>query len=369
MRICFLANGQFSHTYNWIQYFAKKGYEVHLISLDGYKYEPLANLTVHTINPVFPKNIKYLSFIINSWFGPFINSFKIKKLIRTIDPDILHAHYMTDYGLLGYLMHFPVFVLTLWGSDILVTPKKSLFHRIMAKYILDSAKLITCDSKFVCDESLKYCNDPEKTRIVLWGVDLTVFTPKMQYSRTLKNITILSTRGSSPIYNVDTIINTIPAVAKEFPDVRYIIKCIDFETDKLEREARLLKVTDFIDFNFTYFNSAEFSELHHKADIFISVPSSDSSSVSLHEAMASGLPVIVSDIPANHEWITHGWNGFIVPVRDPKELAKSILQLIENPDLMRLFGERNTQLIRDKADRKKHMAHMEELYHELLERK
>jgi glycosyltransferase involved in cell wall biosynthesis len=82
--------------------------------------------------------------------------------------------------------------------------------------------------------------------------------------------------------------------------------------------------------------------------------------------MACGLAAIVSDIPANHEWITDGWNGFIVPVRNPEKLASSIIQLIENPELMQLFGERNAQIIRDRADREKHMSRMENLYKQLL---
>jgi glycosyltransferase involved in cell wall biosynthesis len=79
--------------------------------------------------------------------------------------------------------------------------------------------------------------------------------------------------------------------------------------------------------------------------------------------------VIVSDIPANHEWITDGLNGFIVPVRNPEKLAQSIIQLIEKPGLMQLFGKRNAQIIRDRADQEKHMAYMENLYQQLLGKK
>ena len=63
----------------------------------------------------------------------------------------------------------------------------------------------------------------------------------------------------------------------------------------------------------------------------------------MFEAMACGLPVIVSDIPANREWVIDGWNGLIVPVRNPEKLAEAILHLIENPDLMQLFGKKTTE--------------------------
>jgi|WetSurMetagenome_2_1015567.scaffolds.fasta_scaffold24405_2 L-malate glycosyltransferase len=378
MRICFLADGKSVHTYNWIHYFTKKGHQTHLISLDGYAFETLDNLTVHTIKPFFPNNIRILSYLINSWFGPFLNSFRIRRLVRTINPDILHSHYLTDYGLLGYLIHFPTFVVTLWGSDILVTPRKSLYFRFMAKFILNSATLITCDSESVKDECLIYCKDQEKVKVVLWGVDLTTFHEREDDRRDTKIINILSTRNIISLYNIDTIVSSIPSVVKKYPDVRYTLKwCTnEHEIQKITSSKNLLlkiasslNVTEYIEFINKYVPYTELPAIHYNADIFLSVPSSDSSSISLLEAMACGLPVIVSDLPANHEWITDGWNGFIIPVRDPEKLAEAILQLIENPDLMRLFGKRNAQIVRDRADREKQMAHMEGLYKQLLENK
>jgi L-malate glycosyltransferase len=365
MRICFLATGRSVHTYNWIKFFAKKGHQVHLICFEEYKFERLENLTVHIIRPVLPK-IKIVSYLTSSWLDPSINSFKIKKLVRKINPDILHAHYLTTYGLLGYFIHFPLFVVTLWGSDILIAPKKSSFHRIMAKFILNSSKLVTCDSERVKEECQKYLADPEKVKVVLWGVDLSLFRERQDMRLNQKKIVILSTRGFAPLYNIDTIINSIPSVVKNYPDVKYVLKWMYERDSGLQQQAASLKVTEFIEFVFKNIDYKDFPAFHYEADIFISVPSSDSSSISLLEAMACGLPVIVSDLPANREWITDGWNGFIVPVRDPEKLAEAIIQLIENPDLMRLFGKRNAQIVRDRADREKHMSRMEGLYQQLL---
>ena len=155
---------------------------------------------------------------------------------------------------------------------------------------------------------------------------------------------------------------------EKYPNVKYILKTLpDSQNPELQQLAVSLNVIKYTEFISKLVDYNELPEMLYGVDIFISVPSSDSSSISLLEAMACGLPVIVSDIPANHEWVTDGWNGIIVPVRDPEKLAEAILHLIEKPDLMRLFGERNARIIREKADREKHMAHMEELYQQLLE--
>ena len=369
MRICFLAHGGSLHTHNWIRYFAGKGHQIYLISFDGYQFEPLDNVIVYTITPRFPY-IKFFSYFINLWLGPFINAFKIRGLVRSINPDILHAHYLTDYGLIGYLLHFPLFVVTVWGSDILVAPKKSLYHRIMVKLILNSSKLITGDSNTVRDECLKYCNHPEKVKVILWGVDLSIFHERVNDRTKHPKINILSNRGLIPIYNTDTIVSSIPYVVKKYPHVKLVLKIRKMEElNKFPQIASSLNLMEFIEFVCKDFDSHEVPEFLCSADIFVSVPSSDSTSISLLEAMACGLPVIVSDIPANHEWITDGWNGFIIPVRNPEKLAEAIIHMIENPDLMRLFGKRNAQIIRDRADREKHMAHMEDLYKQLLENK
>ncbi len=359
MKICFLGNGTTTHVYNWIQYFAKKGHQIHLITLDGYSFEPHENITVYHVKTVLSRNRNLLTC--------FAMSFRIRNIIGTIQPDIVHAHYLSDYGLLGYLTRFPRFVVTCWGSDILVEPKKYLFKGLLTPCILNSAKLVTTDSVTARDECLKYSNYPEKTKIILWGVDLATFHETAREKKERAEITILSTRIFAPNYNIDTIVQSIPSVREKHPNVKYILKSIIRSDPQLQRIADALKVSEFIEFVSKNIDYKELAELHSSADIFISVPTSDSSSVSLLEAMASGLPVIVSDIPANHEWITDGWNGFIVPVRDPEKLAEAILHLIEKPDLMRLFGERNARIIREKADREKHMAHMEELYQQLLE--
>jgi glycosyltransferase involved in cell wall biosynthesis len=353
------------HTIRWIQYFAQKGHQIHLISSKELMPGSLDNVTFYRISPVIQTRVKFIAYFINT----FTNIVKSRKLIRTIKPDIVHAHYLTDYGLLGYFVHPRVYIVTIWGTDILIMPNTSFWLKKMAKFILNSANLITCDSDAVKNECLKYCNCPEKIEVIQWGIDVTKFHVQKQDRMNPPRITVLSTRSAEPNYNIDSIVQSIPFVREKFPDVRFIVKfSVGTQTSEIRKLADSLHVTKNLEIINKFIDYNEFPELLNSADIFISVPSSDSSSVSLHEAMACGLPVIVSDIPANHEWITDGWNGFIVPVRNPEKLAESVIQLIEKPDLMQIFGERNAQIIRERADREHHMAHMENLYQHLIEK-
>jgi len=116
MIICLLATAYSLHTYRWIQYFAGKGHYVHLISFQEFSYTPIENLSVHIIKPVLKNKGRIFSYLANKFVDLFINPIKVKKMIRTINPDILHAHYLTNYGSLGYFMHFTKFFFVLLNS-------------------------------------------------------------------------------------------------------------------------------------------------------------------------------------------------------------------------------------------------------------
>ena len=76
-------------------------------------------------------------------------------------------------------------------------------------------------------------------------------------------------------------------------------------------------------------SQTELPRWYHWADLYISPSHVDGSSVSLMEAMACGLPCLVSDIPGNREWVTEGENGWLFPDGDADALAAKILQAMD----------------------------------------
>jgi glycosyltransferase involved in cell wall biosynthesis len=103
------------------------------------------------------------------------------------------------------------------------------------------------------------------------------------------------------------------------------------------------------------------------SDIYVSTSLSDAGlSASTAEAMACGLPVIVTDSGENRVWIEDGKNGFVVPLANPKILAEKIIYLIKNKDIKARFGEINRKIIEERNNYYKEMAKMERIYEEIL---
>lgn len=91
-------------------------------------------------------------------------------------------------------------------------------------------------------------------------------------------------------------------------------------------------------------------ELYKKADMFILPSYSEGCPLSVLEAMACGLPVIVTPVGALVEIIKDKVNGFIVPLSEPAGLKDKILVLAEDNSLRQKIGEANKKLMKDKFD-------------------
>ena len=91
-------------------------------------------------------------------------------------------------------------------------------------------------------------------------------------------------------------------------------------------------------------------EYYHQADLYISPSHVDGSSVSLMEALASGLPCLVSDIPANKEWVVDGHNGWLFPDGDVDALEQRILFAVEQKDTLLEMASASRTLAEQKAN-------------------
>ena len=358
LRIYYLANGQSVHVQKWVKYFADKSYDVHLATFN----EP------ESIEGVKIRKLRYFSKLAY----PF-RIFAVKKAVKEIDPDILHAHYVSHYGVYGALSGFKPFVVTVWGSDVFIDPKKSMAKKYFVKYALKKADLITTNSVSSIKAIVDFGVDEEKVKLIVHGVDLKLFHPVENSEEFKKELCIpqnyqvvISTRNLKPVYDIGTLIKAIPYVIDKCPNTYFLIVGDGILRRQLEELACKLGVAKNVRFVGSVSNR-DMPKFLESSDVFVSTSLSDTRSVSLLEAMACALPAVVTDLDGNRECVKDGVNGFLFPRGNFRELAEKIVYLLREKDIKRKFGVVNRKIVEKKADYKKEMSKMEKLYKELIE--
>jgi glycosyltransferase involved in cell wall biosynthesis len=180
--------------------------------------------------------------------------------------------------------------------------------------------------------------------------------------------TVLSNRNLLPLYNVSLLIRAIPKVIMKEPDTKFLIAGDGAEKGALEREVENLNINSSVKF-LGRVPHEEMPDLLSQADIYVSTSLYDGTSVSLLEAMGSGAFPIVTDIPANREWIVNGENGFLVPIDEERSLAEKIVEAIRNQDLIKRSRKKNFCLIKEKALWPVTIAKTKEIYKMVLDSK
>jgi glycosyltransferase involved in cell wall biosynthesis len=107
---------------------------------------------------------------------------------------------------------------------------------------------------------------------------------------------------------------------------------------------------------------------YHMADLYISPSHVDGSSVSLMEALACGLPCLVSDIPANKEWVFENENGWLFRDGDADHLAEKILAAMNQREKLPQIGEAGRRSAERRADWKKNAEALMQIYRSLVQK-
>lgn len=359
MKICFLASANSVHIQRRIRYFQKNGHEVHIIT---FREADVGNVTIHYLKPKSYGLIgKALFFILKLW--------KVKRLIQEINPDILHAHYITSYGLIGASSGLHPLVITAIGSDILSDCTKSIVFKKINRFALKKANIITAGTDYMIEKITELGIDREKVIKISFGIDLRMFNIEVRDQfKDNRNPSLLSFRAFNEQHNVELLIKALPHVLKQIPQLDIIIIGEGSQGKKIKNLAKKLRISERTRFLGTVPHETIPYYLG-KADIYVSTSLSDSEHVSLQEAMACGAFPVVTDIPVNREWIKDGQNGFLVPTNDPEILAKKICESISASRLRENAQEYNQNLIQRRLLYEDNLKKLEDIYYELSGRK
>lgn len=359
MKICLLSNALSVHTRRWVSLLAHKGFQVYLISFR--KGPPLPGIKTYVFEPRFNNAIYKLIYFA-------CNIKKIKELILQINPDVLHAHYLTNYGLVGALSGYRPLVVSIWGTDLLVDVNKSLLHKKMIKFILEKSYLVTIMAEHMYDKVLQLDCKPDKIMKVSLGIDLDQFNIYGRNKNNDHNCLIVGIRAFEKEQNNEHIIESISYLEKSIREVRLHFYGDGSKLNACKERVRKLSLQKNIKF-FGKVAHKDIPSIYRNADIYVSTSTSDGDHVSLMEAMACGLFPVVSDIPANREWIEDGVNGFLSSLDHPKILADKIKRAMENNQLREKAVFRNFELIKARASYGNDVDKLIQIYHSLIRTK
>lgn len=366
MRICYLADAADVHTHRWAKYFANEGHEVHLISFRP-SSENLGNIQLHLLNTIGKGNP-----IFKHTINPFAVLIQLRKLIKEIDPEVLHGHSVRDHTIIAALTGFHPFVVTAWGDDVLIHPKESKILKYAVPFALRRADLVTCDGANTKSAMMEMGIKGDDIEIIMHGVDTKKFDilqgdEELRRELDVSNSpTIISTRRLGRVHDVGTLINAIPLVLKEVPDAKFVIGGSGEQKEHLMDLAKSLGVFDSTRF-VGWIQSDQLPRYLNSSDIYVSTSLSDSGlAAGTAEAMACGLPVVITDFGDNGKWVEDGVSGFTFPLRDSKSLAEKIVYLIQNPNIRRDFGAGSRVVIEERNNYYREMKKMEKLYKDLI---
>lgn len=268
---------------------------------------------------------------------------QLVKYISKRKIDLIHAHeFMTTFygAIAAKIMRIPI-IGTVHGKGYF-TEKKS--RRLAYKFAIKlSSKMVTVSrdlQRYMIDE----LNLPDNDKIVTIhnGIDLNKYKisndSKLRGALKLNNNAIIGGIVGSlfKVKGLPYLIEAVNKVIKHHPEFILLIAGLGDQEESLRQQIDtmgLQKNVVLLGFR------DDIPSLLNLFDVYLCSSISEGLSLSILEAMASGLPVVATDVGGNSELIKDNVNGFLVPPCDPHQLAKKIIVLLENRKLREDMGK------------------------------
>lgn len=377
MRLCVIGNFNSIHTQRWMRYFMDRGYDVH-----GVSYAPstatIEGATLHalvkSLPPARPRNAgragtggrrgqQYGWHVATHGMAWLRHG--LKRTVRAIRPDILHGHFVIEHGVYAALSGFSPLVVSAWGSDLLLHPQASAINRALVGYALRRSALVHSLSPALSEQVRCYGVPTERILTVPLGVEESWLQVRPA-PRTGTGPVLINMKSFSSVYNIAMLIKAAALARARHPGL--VVKLIGDGPLRgdLEALAASLDMRGHVEF-LGVVSRPRLLELLSGADLLVSPSFSEGASVSLLEAMALGVIPVVSDIPANRDWITPGHNGFLASPEDVQALAEAIHTALTQPEAWKQQAvDRNKAIIRARAVWQDQMRRVEAAYQELV---
>jgi len=322
----------------------QQNHEVHLFTLDfpgSPNYEEMDGVKVYRAST----ELGHPNFL--TWVLLF-NHFLAKRMAdvsQSIDFDVIHVHdWLAAFSGISFkhYMKKPM-VLTVHSTEVgraqgLHSPNSFSINGIEWWATYEADRVIVC-SQSMKNEICGHFNLPlDKVEVIPNAIDPTKYqtsvdrgSVRQRYGVGYGEKLILCVGRLVPQKGIEYFIRAIPSIAKRYPEAKFIIVGEGWSRDILEAEARSSGQGRKI--RFTGFASdKEVINLMTSADVLVVPSVYEPFGIVALEGMATGVPVVASQVGGLSEVIEHDRTGLFVYPRSPKSIAWGIDRILSDPD-------------------------------------
>jgi glycosyltransferase involved in cell wall biosynthesis len=359
VKIAFLADAPYVHTRRWVGHFVAAGHECHVIT---FRPAEIPGARVHDVDgaEVIGK-ARYL-----------VHARRVKALVRSLEPDLVHALHLTSYGFLGALAGVHPLLTSVWGTDVLEAPSLTPLHRWLTRYSLARADAITATGLHLATETTRWAPRGKPVTVVPYGVDLDRFASKWANGQTGKEhgrpVVVGTAARLSPEKGLTYLIDAFALLRRRYGEgVTLRIAGEGPERARLEEQVARLGLGGAIEFT-GWLEHGALPAFLHSLDVFAMPSTWEGFGVAAAEASACGLPVVATDVYGIPDVVRPNLTGLLVPPKDPQSLADALGRLVEDAPLREKLGTAGHEYVASHYDWRDNAKQMESIYESLVSR-
>lgn len=339
----------------------------YLKNLDSKKYEMYVCCLREKPDDLISEISKYANVTnlkIRNKFNPLV-ILKLLKLIKSINPDLIHTHLVQPriYTTIAYLFFNHAIIVTQKHNT--VNPRKHhIFILLEMLSILVNKKVIAI-SQSVKNSLIKYeLVPPGKIYVLPNCIDYQIFNKVTEFrSKSTEKQIIIGTVGRLERQKgTKYLLMAMKIILLDNPNVKLEIIGEGSLLDELKKISCKLHISNSVNF---FGKFVDVKPFYNRMDIFVLPSIYEGFGIVLLEAMATGVPVVATNVDGIKEVIIDMNNGILVPARNPKAIADAVIRIINDSDLRKKLIDEGFKRAK-MYDVKEHVMKLDNFYSHLL---
>jgi len=321
--------------------FAKEGHNVHFVA------DRVPFRLVDLSHPnVFYHQVARMTYpLFDAPLTTLAEASKLAEVIEEYAIDVIHAHYAVPHATAAILARDmvktrprPVVVTTLHGTDVTLVGLDRAYLRT-TQYSIENSDLVTAVSQYLADYTRTEMGIERSVHVIPNTVDHKRFSPKgsaelrQRYAHPDEKL-LIHISNFRPVKRVEDVVRVFAKVSQS-TGARLLMVGDGPDRHQAFELASELGVSGRVSFLGSF---PRIEDLLSVCDLFLLPSAQESFGLAALEAMASGVPVVASQVGGVPEVVEDGKTGFLCDMGDAEGMAEAALKLLSKRELYQKFS-------------------------------